>query len=148
MSWPSINLRRGKGPLTVAKNQQLFPCSNRYLSEQWEQIEGDAQRVFTHDAGRMCASRVKVSEESSIMFVGGMRSVRGGIEVIASGFGAFGVDVVSNDEFDGRFGAAVDIGGLDRTLFRDGNHIGKACDIAIHGGRRGEDNLGDVMAGH
>lgn len=61
---------------------------------------------------------------------------------------ALGVDVVGDDLLDEGLGVAVGVGRADGAVLGDGNHVGKAGRVAVDGGGRGEDNVGDVVLGH
>lgn len=57
-------------------------------------------------------------------------------------------DVVGDDALDCGFGAAVCVGGANRAVLWDGDHVGEAGGIAIDGSGRGEDNVGHIVLGH
>lgn len=87
----------------------------------------------------MTASRVEVSKESSVplldicflAFFGCLRT--------------FCSDVVADHQLRGVFGVSVGIGGAKGAVLGDWNHVRKTGSIAVDGGRRGIDDVGDVI---
>lgn len=65
------------------------------------------------------------------------------LEVVALGF-----DVVGDAGLDCGFCAAVGVGGTDRAVLRNRDHVGEARRVPIDSGRGGEDDVGDIVAGH
>lgn len=133
-----VDVRDG-GP-TVAEYEQFLALPDRHLGEQGEQVVRDALRVFAHDAAGVRARGVEIPEEGGVPVLGGFPGL---LEV-----GALGFDVVGDAGFDGGFGAAVGVGGADGAGFGDGDHVFEAGGVAVDGGGGGEDDVGDVVAGH
>ncbi len=130
----------GDGAPTVAEDEQLLALAYRHLGKQGEEVVGDALRVFAHDTAGMRTCRVEVAKESGVPVVAGLSLL---LEVVALGF-----DVVCDACFDGRLGPAIGVCRADWADFRDGYHVFEAGGIAVDGGGRGEDNVGDIVAGH
>lgn len=61
---------------------------------------------------------------------------------------ALSVDQVGDGSLDGELGVSVRVGGAERAFLGDGNHVGEAGGISVDGGRAGEDDVGDIVAGH
>lgn len=127
------------GP-TVAKDEQFLALPYRYLGEQREEVVGYALRVFAHDAAGMRAGGVEVAEEGGVPVLAGFSCF---LEVVA-----LRVDVVGDAGFDGGLCAAVGVCGADGADFGDGDHVFEAGGVAVDGGGGGEDDVGDVVAGH
>ena len=73
-----------------------------------------------------------------------MRAVFAGLlEVVA-----LGLDVVGNNRLIGGLSAAIGISRANWAVLGNGDHVWKARCVAINGGRRGEDNVGDVVFRH
>ena len=88
----------------------------------------------------MRSGGIEVTEQSTIP----MRRVFPFLfEIVALGF-----NMIGDDHFIGGFGTAVRIGGADWAVFWDRDHVRKTCCVAINGGGRREDDVGDVMLGH
>ena len=56
--------------------------------------------------------------------------------------------MICDARLDRGFRPSVRVGGANGTFFGDGNHVGKACCVAIHRSRAGKHNVGDVVPGH
>lgn len=61
---------------------------------------------------------------------------------------ALSFDMIGNDHLVGGLGTAVRIGRANWAVFWDGDHVRKTCCVAINGGGRREDDVGDVVLGH
>jgi hypothetical protein len=61
---------------------------------------------------------------------------------------ALRVDVVGDHGLDAELCVAVRVGGAQRALFGDGDHVGEASGIAVDGCGGGEDNVGHVVLLH
>ena len=61
---------------------------------------------------------------------------------------SLGLDVICDAGFDGRFGPAVGVCGADWADLGNGYHIFEAGGIAVDSGRRGKDDIGDIVACH
>lgn len=88
----------------------------------------------------MGTAGVEVSQKRTVPL---LERLAGLLQVVA-----LGIDVVGDDILDGGLGAAVGVGRADGAVLGDGNHVGDTRGIAIDGGGRGEDDVGDVVAGH
>lgn len=64
-------------------------------------------------------------------------------EVISLGF-----DVVRDDGLVGRLGTAIGIGRANWAVFRNRDHVRKACCVTIDCGRGGKNDVGDIVLGH
>lgn len=62
--------------------------------------------------------------------------------------GSLRADVVCDHGFNRELCVAVGVRGAQRTLLRNGNHVGEAGGVAVHGRRGGEDDVGDVVSLH
>lgn len=56
--------------------------------------------------------------------------------------------MVRDDLLVEKFGLAIGIGGPERAVLWDGDHIREACGVAVNGSGGGEDDVGDVVLGH
>ncbi|KND92431.1 putative quinone oxidoreductase [Tolypocladium ophioglossoides CBS 100239] len=119
---------------------QLLAVARRHLAQQGQQVVGHALGVLAHDAAGVGAAWVKVAQQGAVPLLEGLAGL---LEVAA-----LGVDAVGDDVLDHRLGAAVGVGGADRAVLGDGDHVGEARCVAVDGGRRGEDDVGDVVALH
>lgn len=61
---------------------------------------------------------------------------------------ALSVDVVGDDVLNHGLGAAVGVGRANGAVLGDGDHVGESGRIAVDGGGGGEDDVGDIVAGH
>lgn len=130
----------GDSGLTVTKDEQLFTFPYCNLGKQWEKVVWDTLGVFTHNTTGMRACRIEVAEECSVPVVAGFALL---FEIVALSF-----DVVCDARFNGRLCAAVGIRRADWANFRNGYHIFKAGSITVDGGRRGEDDMRDIVTCH
>lgn len=56
--------------------------------------------------------------------------------------------MIGNDSLVRGFGATIRVGGPNRAVFGDGNHILEAGGVAVDGSRRREDDVGDIVTCH
>lgn len=56
--------------------------------------------------------------------------------------------MVGDDVLDHGLGATVGVGSTLGAVLGDGNHVLEAGGVAVDGGGGGEDNVGDIVAGH
>ena len=125
---------------TIAKDEQLLAHAGRHLSEKGEEVEGHALRVLAHDSAGVRAAGVEVPKQSTVPLLVRLP----GLLVVA----ALGLDVVRDDCLDHDLCAAICVCGANRAVLGDGNHVGNAGGIAVDGGGRGEDNVGDIVLLH
>lgn len=112
------------------------------MSKKREKVVRDTLRVLTHDATGVSTSGVEVAKEGRVPLLGVIRlSSFGGIVALS-------VDDVGDGGLNGELGVSVGVGGAQRALLGDGNHVGEAGSITVDGGRAGEDNVGDIVADH
>lgn len=93
----------------------------------------------------MSTRRVEVSKETSIPHVGFLSNY---VRRVFKSIGALGRDMVGYHVLHGGFGIAIGICGTDWALFRNGDHVGKAGCVAVDGRGGGEDDVGNIVAGH
>lgn len=127
---------------TVTEDHQLLALAGGDLGEQGEQVVGDTLGVLTHDAGGVGTSGVEVTEQSTVPLLG-LGLVAGLDSVVA-----LSVDHVGDGGLNGNLGVTVGVGGAQRALLGDGDHVGETGGIAVDSGGAGEDNVGDVVADH
>lgn len=130
---------RDSGP-TITKDEQLLAFPYCYLGKQWEEIVRYTLGVFTHDAARVRACGIEIAKKSSVPVVSRFPLL---LEIIALGF-----DVICDTSLHGGLGASVGVGRTDWAVFRNGYHVFEAGGVAVDGGRRGEDDFGDIVACH
>jgi hypothetical protein len=87
-------------------------------------------------------SGVEVAEQStvpllSLSFVTGL----GGVV-------ALGINDVGDGGLDGELGVTVRVGGAERAVLGDGDHVGEAGGVTVDGGGAGEDDVCDVVLHH
>jgi hypothetical protein len=128
------------GYLTVAEDEQLVAVTGSDLAHEWEEVIGDTLGVLAHDAGRVGTAGVEVAEQGAVPLLKGLASF---LQVVALGF-----DVVCDDILDHGLGSAISVGGTDRAVLGNGDHILEAGGVAVDGSRGGEDNVGDIVLGH
>ena len=58
------------------------------------------------------------------------------------------LNMICNNHFNHALRTPVRVRRTDGTLFRDWNHVRESSRIAIHGGRRGEDDVGHIVSAH
>ena len=56
--------------------------------------------------------------------------------------------MICNDSLVRGLGATIRVGGPDGAVFGDGNHVLEAGGVAVDGGRRREDDVGDIVTCH
>lgn len=135
--WSAI----GKMPLlTISVDQELFALARGNLSQQGEQVERNTLRILAHDAAGVRAAGVEVAQQSTVPLLERLALL---LQVVA-----LSVDVVGDDVLNHGLGAAVGVGRANGAVLGDGNHVGESSRIAVDGGGRGEDNVGDIVAGH
>lgn len=88
----------------------------------------------------MGTARVEISQVGAVEVVKGLAGLLK--------FLALGVDVVCDDLLDKGLGVTVRVGGAGRTGLGDGNHVLEAGGVAVHGGRGGENDVGNVVLRH
>lgn len=126
--------------VVLAKNKQLLALAGGDLAQQRQQVEGDALRVLTHDASGVSTARVEVTQVGTVPLLIGLAGL---FQVVA-----LGVDVVFDDLLDHVLGPAVGVCWASRAGLGDGDHVGEPGRVAIDGGGRGEDDVGDIVLGH
>lgn len=131
-----------KGKHTVTEDHQLLALAGGDLSEQREQVVRDTLGVLTHDTGGVGTGGVEVTEQGTVPLLGL------GLVAGLDGVVALSVDHVGDGGLNGELCVAVGVGGAQRALLGDGNHVGEAGGIAVDGGGAGENNVGDVVADH
>lgn len=127
-------------PLTVTKNQELLALANGDLSKQRKEVVRHTLRVLAHDTTRVAASGVEVPQQRSVELVTALAGLLG--------LRALSVDVVGDHGLDAELGVAIRVGGTERAVLGDGDHVGEARGIAVDSRRRGEDDVGDIVLGH
>lgn len=90
----------------------------------------------------MSTGGVEVAEQGTVPLLG-LGLVAGLDSVVA-----LSVDDVGDGGLDGELGVAVGVGGTQRALLGDGDHVGEASGITVDGGGAGEDDVGDIVADH
>lgn len=125
---------------TVTKDHELFALSSSNLAKKGQQVEWNTLRVLAHDATGVGTARVEVPQQSTIPL---LERLAGLLEVVA-----LSVDVVGNEILDSRLCAAVGVGRTNGAVLGNGNHVLEASGIAVDGGRRGEDDVGDIVTVH
>lgn len=137
-----VVIRMIMGKRTVTEDHQLLALAGGDLSEQREQVVGDTLGVLTHDAGGVGTSGVEVTEQGTVPLLGL------GLVAGLDGVVALSVDHVGDGGLNGELGVAVGVGGAQRALLGDGDHVGEAGGIAVDSRGAGENNVGDVVADH
>ena len=56
--------------------------------------------------------------------------------------------MIGNDSLVRCFGATIRVGGPNRAVFGDGNHVFEAGGVAVDGSRGREDDVGDIVTCH
>lgn len=90
----------------------------------------------------MSASGVEVTQQSGVPLLSLLGLALLG-EVIA-----LSVDEVGDRSLDGELGVSVRVGGTERALFGDGDHVGETSGVAVDGGGAGEDDVVDIVLLH
>lgn len=127
---------------TVAEDQQLLALARRNLRQQGKQVVRDALRVLAHDTARVGTGWVEVAQQGTVPLLGLGVVARLGRIV------ALGVDHVGDGVLNRKLGVSVGVSGAERAHLGDGNHVRESRGIAVHSGRAGEDDVGDVVADH
>lgn len=131
-----------EGLHTITEDHQLLALASGNLGKQGEQVVGDTLGVLAHDTAGVGTSGVEVAEQSTVPLLGlGLVAGLGGVV-------ALGVDHVGDGGLDGELGVAVRVGGAQRAVLGDGDHVGEAGGITVDGGGAGEDNVGDIVLDH
>lgn len=128
------------GGVVVTKDQELLALAGGHLSHQGEQVVWDTLRVLAHDAGGVRAAGVEVAQVGAVPLLVRLACL---LELVA-----LSRDVILDNALDHRLCAAVCVGRANRAVLWDGNHVGEASGIAVDGGGRGEDDVGDIVIGH
>lgn len=90
----------------------------------------------------MSTGGVEVTEQSTVPLLGL------GLVAGLDGVVALSVDDIGDGSLDGELGVTVGVGGAQRALLGDGDHVGEASGITVDGGGGGEDDVGDIVADH
>lgn len=134
--------RKGRVLHTITEDHQLLALASGNLGKQGEQVVGDTLGVLAHDTAGVGTSGVEVAEQSTVPLLGlGLVAGLGGVV-------ALGIDHVGDGGLDGELGVAVGVGGTQRAVLGDGDHVGEAGGITVDGGGAGEDNVGDIVLDH
>ena len=130
------------GNRTIAEDEQLLALASGNLSEQGEKVVRDTLGILAHDTAGVSTSGVEVTEQSTVPLLGlGLVTGLGGIVALS-------VDNVGDGGLNGELGVSVGVGRAQRTLLRNGDHVGETSGITVDGGRAGEDDVGDIVADH
>lgn len=127
---------------TVTEDHQLLALAGGDLREQGEQVVGDTLGVLAHDTAGVGTSGVEVAEQGTVPLLGL------GLVAGLDGIVALSVDHVGDGGLNGELGVSVRVGGAQRAVLRDGDHIGEAGGVTVDGGGGGEDDVGDVVLHH
>ena len=125
---------------TVSEDEELLPLARGHLAEQRQQVVRHALGVLAHDAAGVGAARVEVPQQAGVPLLEGLPRLA---QVVA-----LGLDVVGDDHLVDGLGAAVGVRWADGAALGDGDHVREARGVAVDGGGRGEDDVGDVVLGH
>lgn len=131
---------KGIPSLTLSVDQELLALACGNLSQQGEQVERNALRILAHDAAGVGTAGVEVAQQSAVPLLERLALL---LQVVA-----LSVDVVRDDVLNHGLGAAVGVGRANGAVLGDGDHVGESSRIAVDGGGGGEDNVGDIVAGH
>lgn len=126
--------------LTLAVDQELLALACGNLSQQGEQVERNALRILAHDAAGVGTAGVEVAQQSAVPLLERLALL---LQVVA-----LSVDVVGDDVLNHGLGTAVGVGRANGAVLGDGDHVGESSRIAVDGGGGGEDDVGDIVAGH
>lgn len=127
---------------TITEDHQLLALASGDLGKQGEQVVGDTLGVLAHDTAGVGTGGVEVAEQSTVPLLGlGLVAGLGGVV-------ALGIDQVGDGGLDSELGVAVGVGGAQRAVLGDGDHVGEAGGITVDGGGAGEDNVGDIVLDH
>lgn len=139
MMLPSFSLGGGH---TVAEDHQLLALASGNLGEQGEQVVGDTLGVLAHDTAGVGTGGVEVAEQSTVPLLGL------GLVAGLDGVVALSVDHVGDGGLNGELGVTVGVGGTQRAVLGDGDHVRETGGVTVDGGRAGEDDVGDIVADH
>ena len=119
----------------VAEDEELLAQAHGDLRQQRQQVVRHTLRVLAHDAARVAARRVEVAQQRRVPLLG--------FVVLPGLFGVRprGIGVVGDGGFRRDLGVAVRVRRPQRTDLRDGDHVREARRVAVHGRRRGEDDV-------
>lgn len=141
LDW-EINWKEGCVERTVTEDHQLLALAGSDLREEGKEVVGDALGVLAHDTAGVGTGGVEVAEESTVPLLGlGLVAGLGGVVALS-------VDHVGDGGLNGELGVAVGVGGSQRAVLGDGDHVGEAGGITVDGGGAGEDNVGDIVLDH
>lgn len=127
---------------TITEDHQLLALASGDLGKQGEQVVGDTLGVLAHDTAGVGTGGVEVAEQSTVPLLGlGLVAGLGGVVTL-------GIDQVGDGGLDSELGVAVGVGGTQRAVLGDGDHVGEAGGITVDGGGAGEDNVGDIVLDH
>jgi hypothetical protein len=126
--------------LTIAKDEELGSVASGNLAQQRQQVVGNALGILSHDTSGVGTARVEVSEVGTVPLLKRLASLLGDLSL--------GVDEVLNDVLNEALCAAVGVGGADRAVLGNRDHVLEAGGITVDGGRRGEDNICDIVLLH
>lgn len=127
---------------TVTEDHQLLALASGNLCEEREQVVRHTLGVLAHDTAGVGTSGVEVTEQSTVPLLG-----LGGVASLG-GVVALSVDHIGDGGLDGELGVTVGVGGTERAVLGDGDHVREAGGITVDGGGAGEDNVGDVVLHH
>lgn len=133
---------RGWGLHTITEDHQLLALASGNLGKKREKVVGDTLGVLAHNTAGVGTGGVEVAEQSTVPLLG--------LGLIAGldGVVALGIDQVGDGVLDGELGVAVGVGGAQRAVLGDGDHVGEAGGITVNGGGAGEDDVGDIVLDH
>lgn len=125
---------------TITKHKQFFSLASSYLPQKGKEVERYAQRIFAHDAARMRARWVEVTQQRSIPLREWLSRL---LQVIA-----LCLNVIRYDHFNCGLRAPIRICRPNRAVLGDGYHVGESSSIAIHRRRRRENDISNVVFRH
>lgn len=88
----------------------------------------------------MRARRVEVSQQRAVPLLKWLAVF---LELVS-----LSVNVISDDQLDCALGSSIWVGGTDRAVFGNGNHVWYAGRISIDSRRGREDDIRDIVLGH
>jgi len=128
------------GRLTIAKYEQLFAIPRCNLAEKGKKVVRNALGILAHEAAGMRAAGVEVPKQRAVPLL-----IRlAGLLALASPR----LDMVRDDLLNHDLGPAVRVGGTDRAVLWDGDHVGDSGGVAVDGSRRRKDNVCDIVPLH
>lgn len=128
------------GGRTFAENEELLALACCDLAEDGKQVKWVAERVLAHQAARVGTTWVEVAQERGIVLLVWLSCLLG--------VGALRIDEVGDYKLDGGLGAAVWVGGADRAVLRDRDHVFPFRGVSVDGSGGGEDDVWDGVLGH